>query len=70
MSSACILTNGKLDQIDAKTAHGLIRGTDRFDIIGVVDSNLAPFGLRMRDDSEIARRRAGRFISAYRAHAV
>jgi len=35
---ACILTNGKLDHIDAKTAHGLIRGTDRYDIIGVVDA--------------------------------
>ncbi|MDB4265068.1 DUF1611 domain-containing protein, partial [bacterium] len=38
MNSACILTNGKLDHIDAKTAHGLIRGTDRYDIIGVVDA--------------------------------
>jgi uncharacterized NAD-dependent epimerase/dehydratase family protein len=38
MGSACILTNGKLDHIDAKTAHGLIRGTERFDIIGVVDA--------------------------------
>lgn len=41
MDPACILTNGKLDHIDAKTAHGLIRGTDRFDIIGVVDSRHA-----------------------------
>jgi uncharacterized NAD-dependent epimerase/dehydratase family protein len=41
MSLACILTNGKLAQIDAKTAHGLIRGTDRFDIIGVIDSKHA-----------------------------
>ena len=39
--SACILTNGKLDHIDAKTAHGLIRGTDRFDIVGVVDAEHA-----------------------------
>ena len=38
MNSACILTNGKLDHIDAKTAHGLIRGTDRYDIVGVVDA--------------------------------
>jgi len=41
MGSACILTNGKLDHIDAKTAHGLIRGTERFDIIGVVDTKHA-----------------------------
>jgi uncharacterized NAD-dependent epimerase/dehydratase family protein len=41
MGTACIFTNGKLDQPDAKTAHGLIRGTNRFDIIGVVDENLA-----------------------------
>ena len=41
MSLACILTNGMLDHIDAKTAHGLIRGSERFDIIGVVDSEHA-----------------------------
>jgi uncharacterized NAD-dependent epimerase/dehydratase family protein len=40
-SSACILTNGKLDHIDAKTAHGLIRGTERYDIIGVIDAEHA-----------------------------
>ena len=34
--------------------------------IGVVDPNLAPFGLRMRDGAEVARRRAERFISVYR----
>lgn len=38
--------------------------------IGVLDPNLAPFGLRMRDNAEIARRQADRFVSAYRAHAV
>lgn len=41
MGSAVILTNGLLDQADAKTAHGLIRGTRRFDITGVIDSNSA-----------------------------
>ena len=35
---AIILTNGMLHQSDAKTAHGLIRGTDRYDIVGVIDS--------------------------------
>lgn len=34
---ALILTNGRLATSDAKTAHGLIRGTDRFSIVGVID---------------------------------
>lgn len=34
--------------------------------IGVVDPNLAPFGLRMRDDADTARRQAERFVDAYR----
>jgi hypothetical protein len=33
--------------------------------IGVIDPNLAPFGLRMRDDADTARRRAERFIEVY-----
>jgi dTDP-4-amino-4,6-dideoxygalactose transaminase len=37
--------------------------------IGVVDPNLAPFGLRMRDNAETARRQADRFRAAYRQHA-
>ncbi len=41
MGSAVILTNGSLDSEEAKTAHGLIRGTERFEIIGVVDHNSA-----------------------------
>jgi uncharacterized NAD-dependent epimerase/dehydratase family protein len=36
-SSAIIVTGGSLDTLSAKTAHGLIRGTDRFNIIGVID---------------------------------
>ncbi len=36
-SNAIILTGGLLDTISAKTAHGLIRGTDRFNILGVID---------------------------------
>ena len=35
--TALILTNGQLATPDAKTAHGLIRGTDRFNIVGVID---------------------------------
>ena len=37
MDTALILTNGRLDTEDAKTAHGLIRGTSRFQIVGVID---------------------------------
>ncbi len=37
MNRAIILTNGFLKETDAKTAHGLIRGTERFSIIGVID---------------------------------
>lgn len=38
MNNALILTNGLLDTNDAKTAHGLIRGTERYTIVGVVDA--------------------------------
>lgn len=38
MQKAIILTNGLLKHADAKTAHGLIRGTERYNIIGVVDN--------------------------------
>ncbi len=34
---AVVLTNGLLSHPDAKTAHGLIRGTERYEIIGVID---------------------------------
>jgi uncharacterized NAD-dependent epimerase/dehydratase family protein len=37
MDTALILTNGLLATDDAKTAHGLIRGTSRFKIVGVID---------------------------------
>jgi uncharacterized NAD-dependent epimerase/dehydratase family protein len=36
-SNAIVLTGGYLDTLSAKTAHGLIRGTDRFNIIGIID---------------------------------
>jgi uncharacterized NAD-dependent epimerase/dehydratase family protein len=35
---AIVLTDGMLHQSDAKTAHGLIRGTDRFNIVAIIDS--------------------------------
>jgi uncharacterized NAD-dependent epimerase/dehydratase family protein len=36
-SNAIVITGGFLDTISAKTAHGLIRGTDRFNIVGIID---------------------------------
>ncbi|WP_210464552.1 DUF1611 domain-containing protein [Rufibacter roseolus] len=39
--NAIILTDGLLRQYPAKTAHGLIRGTERFRIIGVIDVECA-----------------------------
>jgi uncharacterized NAD-dependent epimerase/dehydratase family protein len=35
---AIVLTDGMLHTLDAKTAHGLIRGTERYEIVAVVDS--------------------------------
>ncbi|MEO5599928.1 MAG: DUF1611 domain-containing protein [Cyclobacteriaceae bacterium] len=40
-SNAIVITEGYLDTLSAKTAHGLIRGTNRFNIIGVIDSKHA-----------------------------
>ena len=37
MKNAIVLTDGLLMTSDAKTAHGLIRGAERFNIIGLVD---------------------------------
>ncbi len=39
--NAIIITAGYLDSSNGKTAHGLIRGTERFNIIGVIDSKSA-----------------------------
>ncbi|WP_338877089.1 DUF1611 domain-containing protein [Spirosoma sp. SC4-14] len=38
---ALLLTDGLLSTTDAKTAHGLIRGTERYTIVGVVDAPTA-----------------------------
>ena len=38
---AIVITGGLLGEADAKTAHGLIRGTDRFEIAGIVDDRFA-----------------------------
>ena len=40
-STAVILTAGYLVSSSGKTAHGLIRGTDRFEILGVIDEKYA-----------------------------
>lgn len=39
--NAIIITGGYLNTNSAKTAHGLIRGTERFNIIGVIDEQSA-----------------------------
>ena len=36
-SNAIVITAGYLTSSNGKTAHGLIRGTDRFNILGVID---------------------------------
>jgi uncharacterized NAD-dependent epimerase/dehydratase family protein len=36
-ANAIIITAGHLDSSNGKTAHGLIRGTERFNIVGVID---------------------------------
>jgi uncharacterized NAD-dependent epimerase/dehydratase family protein len=36
-SNAIVITGGYLHTSNAKTAHGLVRGTDRFNIVGVID---------------------------------
>lgn len=40
-SNAIVITAGYLDTASGKTAHGLIRGTDRFNILGVIDPKQA-----------------------------
>ncbi len=36
-TNAIVITGGYLDTSNAKTAHGLIRGTERFNILGIID---------------------------------
>jgi uncharacterized NAD-dependent epimerase/dehydratase family protein len=36
-SNAIVITAGYLDTSNGKTAHGLIRGTERFNILGIID---------------------------------
>ncbi len=40
-SNAIIITGGHLNSSSAKTAHGLIRGTDRYTILGIIDDKSA-----------------------------
>ncbi|GAB3012264.1 DUF1611 domain-containing protein [Spirosoma pulveris] len=40
-NQAILLTDGLLTTTDAKTAHGLIRGTDRYTVVAVVDAPTA-----------------------------
>lgn len=39
--TACIITGGLLDTIHAKTTHGLLRESKRFDITGIIDHQFA-----------------------------
>ncbi len=39
--NAIVITGGFLDGNSAKTAHGLIRGTERFNIVGIIDEKFA-----------------------------
>ena len=39
--NAIVITGGLLDTISAKTAHGLIRGTERFTISAIIDQKHA-----------------------------
>jgi len=39
--TALVLCEGKFSSDDGKTAHGLVRHTDRYQIVGVIDSTLA-----------------------------
>ena len=38
MKKAVIFTHNLLAENFAKTAHGLLRGSSRFDVVGVIDS--------------------------------
>ncbi len=38
---AIVLTNGMLDSVNAKTAHGLLRGTARFEVLALIDYKCA-----------------------------
>lgn len=40
-SSAIVFTDGMLDTAFAKTCHGLLRGSDRFEVVAVVDPKFA-----------------------------
>lgn len=40
-SNAIVITGGYLHTGNAKTAHGLVRGTDRFTIVGIIDEKNA-----------------------------
>jgi dTDP-4-amino-4,6-dideoxygalactose transaminase len=57
-----IYRRGMLRQTDALLGRSISFG------IGVFDMNLAPFGLRMRDDAEVARARAAQFREVATRH--
>jgi dTDP-4-amino-4,6-dideoxygalactose transaminase len=57
-----VYRRGMLPRTDALLARSISLG------IGVSDANLAPFGLRMRDDAEVARVRADQFREVAARH--
>jgi dTDP-4-amino-4,6-dideoxygalactose transaminase len=57
-----VYRRGMLPRTDALLARSISFG------IGVSDANLAPFGLRMRDDAEVALARAGQFREVAARH--
>ena len=40
-STAIVFTDGMLDSANAKTCHGLLRGSERFKVVGVIDAKFA-----------------------------
>lgn len=57
MDEALILAEGRYKTSDGKTAHGLVRYSKRFRIVGVIDSTLA--GLDAGGEVLDGRRRGG-----------
>ena len=68
--SVRLLMSGRGRRVPARHAAGDRRTAGSLDEhrIGVFDTNLAPFGLRMRDDEAAARRVAERFCEVARPY--
>ena len=51
--NAIVLTDGKFNTKSAKTAHGLIRGSNRFNIIGVIDHKISKNYIHLEKNGKI-----------------